>query len=144
VSGTAAQILARHPDWTPDEVKGALMLTSNYLSLPGLQSAGVGELDAAFAASLDFTPPNPNENFGVFLVTDPVTGAKTFDQASWVSAVAAAGSWSSASWESASWDSASWDSASWESASWDSASWNSNIAGTMATLATTSEATYAP
>ena len=25
VSGAAAQLLARHPDWTPDEVKGALM-----------------------------------------------------------------------------------------------------------------------
>jgi hypothetical protein len=31
VSGAAAQLLARHPDWTPDEVKGALMLTANVL-----------------------------------------------------------------------------------------------------------------
>src|SRR5437588_1958817 len=29
VSAAAAQILARHPDWTPDQVKGALMLTAN-------------------------------------------------------------------------------------------------------------------
>ena len=28
VSGAAAQLLARHPDWTPDQVKGALMLTA--------------------------------------------------------------------------------------------------------------------
>jgi subtilisin family serine protease len=31
VSGAAAQLLARHPDWTPDQVKGALMLTANVL-----------------------------------------------------------------------------------------------------------------
>ena len=32
VAGAAAQILARHPDWTPDQVKGALMLTAGYRS----------------------------------------------------------------------------------------------------------------
>ena len=31
VSGAAAQLLARHPNWTPDEVKGALMLTAHVL-----------------------------------------------------------------------------------------------------------------
>jgi serine protease AprX len=144
VAGAAAQILARHPDWGPDEVKGALMLTANYLAVPGLQSAGVGEVDAAIAASLDFTPPNPNENLNAFVTTDPATGAKMFDQASWAGAVAANPSWTSASWESASWDSASWESASWESASWDSASWESNVGSAMATLATMSESTYAP
>src|SRR3954470_1429562 len=63
VAGAAAQILARHPDWGPNEVKGALMLTSTYLGdVKDPQSVGVGEIDAAYAASLDFTPPNPNEN----------------------------------------------------------------------------------
>jgi subtilisin family serine protease len=31
VSGAAALLLARHPNWTPDQVKGALMLTANPL-----------------------------------------------------------------------------------------------------------------
>jgi subtilisin family serine protease len=31
VSGAAAQLLARHPNWTPDEVKGALMVTARVL-----------------------------------------------------------------------------------------------------------------
>jgi subtilisin family serine protease len=31
VSGAAAQLLARHPNWTPDQVKGALMLTARVL-----------------------------------------------------------------------------------------------------------------
>jgi subtilisin family serine protease len=31
VSGAAAQLLARHPNWSPDKVKGALMLTAQVL-----------------------------------------------------------------------------------------------------------------
>ena len=34
VSGAAAQLLARHPNWTPDEVKGALMQTARALTQP--------------------------------------------------------------------------------------------------------------
>jgi serine protease AprX len=139
VSGAAAQILARHPDWGPNEVKGALMLTSAYLSGAAAGSAGVGEIDAATAASLDFTPPNPNENFYEFIHPDPVTGQPVFDQASWASRVASDASWSSASWASASWASASWASASWASASWSSASWSSDVESSMTSSASWAE-----
>ena len=142
VAGAAAQILARHPDWGPDQVKGALMLTSNYLGNVGSQAAGVGEIDAAFAASLDFTPPDPNENLNTFVTTDPATGAKAFDQASWSSTVASDASWTSASWSSASWSSASWNSASWTSASWNSASWSSDVSSQMSTNASWSSASW--
>jgi serine protease AprX len=142
VSGAAAQILARHPDWGPNEVKGALMLTSNYLGNVDPQAAGVGEIDAATAASLDFTPPNPNENLDAFVTTDPLTGAPMFDEASWSSTVAVDASWSSASWSSASWSSASWNRASWSSASWNRASWTSDVSSAMASLASWSEASW--
>ena len=39
VSGAAAQLLARHPGWTPDQVKGALMLTAR----PPGQADGAGQ-----------------------------------------------------------------------------------------------------
>jgi serine protease AprX len=139
VSGAAAQILARHPDWGPNEVKGALMLTSAYLSGAAAGSAGVGEIDAATAASLDFTPPNPNENFYEFIHADPLTGQPVFDQASWASRVASDASWSSASWASASWAQASWASASWASASWSSASWSSDVESSMTSSASWAE-----
>jgi serine protease AprX len=142
VSGAAAQILARHPDWGPDQVKGALMLTSNYLGSVDPQAAGVGEIDAAAAASLDFTPPNPNENLDAYVTTDPLTGAKTFDEASWSSTVSTDASWSSASWSSASWSSASWNRASWSSASWNRASWTSDVFSAMSSLASWSEASW--
>ncbi len=123
VAGAAAQILARHPNWTPDQVKGALMLSAHYLPLAGF-AAGVGEIDAAAAAAVS-NPPNPNAGLDRYLTTDPTTGSAVFDAASWNSTISSDASWNSASWNSASWNSASWNSASWNSASWNSASWNS-------------------
>jgi hypothetical protein len=130
VSGAAANLLAEHPDWTPDQVKGALMLTTSAMpnAVPG--SAGVGEVDAGKAVAVD-DPPNPNAALNEFVVPDPEGGSvPVFDGASWTSAAKNnelwdAASWTSASWTSASWTSASWTSASWTSASWTSASWTS-------------------
>jgi serine protease AprX len=125
VAGTAAQLLALHPEWTPDQVKGALMLTARTLSATDYP-AGVGELNAVKAAELTTTPPNPNLVLNAFLTADPAGGSlPVFDSASWNSTAAGDASWNSASWNSASWNSASWNSASWNSASWNSASWNS-------------------
>ena len=144
VAGAAAQILARHPDWTPDQVKGALMLTAAYLPNADWQAAGVGEVDAAMAASLDFTPPNPNENLDTFVSTDPTTGKPVFDSAAWADAVSSEAAWSSAAWSSAAWASAAWASAAWASAAWSSAAWASGVNSAMTSLATYTEATYTP
>jgi serine protease AprX len=121
VSGTAAQLLALHPDWTPDQVKGALMVSARALNDPSL-TGGVGEVDAAAAAAVD-SPPNPNGGLDAFVTTDPVTGQSAFSAASWAEAVASGASWAEASWAEASWADASWSSASWSSASWADASW---------------------
>ena len=121
VSGAAAQVLAQHPDWTPDQVKGALLLSAGTLNDPGF-TGGVGEVDAAAAASVT-EPPNPSEGLDAFIAADPVTGQLVFDSASWTATVEADASWTAASWSSASWARASWSSASWSSASWSSASW---------------------
>jgi serine protease AprX len=139
VAGAAAQIIARHPDWGPDQVKGALMLTASYLPNVYWQASGVGEIDAAVAASLDFTPPNPNENLVAFVAPDPVTGLPTFDQAAWASAVSSSAAWSSAAWSSAAWGSAAWASAAWASAAWSSGTFVAHADSAMSSLAT-----YAP
>jgi serine protease AprX len=120
VSGVAAQLLARHPDWTPDQVKGALMLTAKPLAD---LSAGVGEVDAAAAAQL-VSPPSPNENLHGFVVRN-AAGDPVFDGDAWNQHVATNASWTSASWTSASWTSATWTSATWTSATWTSATWTS-------------------
>jgi hypothetical protein len=122
ISGAAAQILARHPDWGPDQVKGALMLAARGLPLAAGAAGGVGEVDAGAAAAV-LAPPNPNAGLNAFVKIDPATGAPLFDQASWAAAAGASASWNAASWNSASWAAASWSSASWAAASWNSASW---------------------
>jgi serine protease AprX len=122
VAGAAAQLLALHPTWTPDEVKGALMLTARPVGSG--YALGVGEIRAEAAAAV-VSPPNPNLGLSTYVVSDPDSGTRMFDSASWTSAAKASASWNSASWTSASWTSASWNSASWTSASWTSASWTS-------------------
>jgi serine protease AprX len=124
VAGAAAQILAVHPEWSADQVKGALMLTAKPTAARNGE-LGVGMIDAAAAAAVA-DPPNPNAALNRFLVAaSDGSSAPTFDAASWASAAKADASWASASWASASWASASWASASWASASWASASWAS-------------------
>ena len=110
VAGTAAQLLARHPAWSPDQVKGALMQTTQQVA-PGVPqgAAGTGELDAAAAAAV-VAPINPNAALNQYLVQES-PGRTVFDGESWSHAVQASGSaWGSAAsgqaWGSA-WGSAS-------------------------------------
>ena len=124
VSAAAAQILAAHPSWTPDQVKGALMLTAKPVHGAAPGSVGVGVVDAGKAAAVT-NPPNPNAALNAFVVSASGGSGKAFDAASWASVAQSDASWASASWASASWASASWSSASWASASWASASWAS-------------------
>jgi serine protease AprX len=123
VAGAAAQILSAHPTWTPDQVKGALMLTASKTPSAAPLSEGVGIVDVAKAVALT-SAPNPNLALDQFVLADG-SGGLVFDSASWASAARANASWASASWSSASWASASWSSASWASASWSDASWAS-------------------
>jgi serine protease AprX len=120
VSGAAALILAKNPTWTPDKVKGALMLTARSTAAAPM-SLGVGVLNAK--AAFDATnPPNPNLGLNAFVGPDG-TGGVTFDSASWANAATASASWNQASWNQASWNQASWANASWNAASWAQASW---------------------
>ena len=124
VSAAAAQVLAVHPSWTPDQVKGALMLTARPAGNTAPGAVGVGVVNAAKAVAVT-TPPNPNAALNKYVVSASGGSGKVFDAASWASVAQSDASWASASWASASWASASWSSASWASASWASASWAS-------------------
>jgi serine protease AprX len=115
VAGAAAQILARNPGFTADQVKGALMLKARYLASadPG---SGVGEIDAGSSASVS-SPPNPNQNLYQFVANG------TFDAEAWVSYVTASANWTQSNWTSANWTSANWVSSNWVSANWVSSNW---------------------
>ena len=122
VAGTAAQILARHPNWTPDQIKGALMLTAKAVRNGPRGAAGVGEINAAAAASARDFPPSPNSGLTRFVKFDP-NGVLSFDAASWNEVLKGSASWSEASWGDASWGTASWGEVSWSELSFSLASW---------------------
>ncbi|HEX4679658.1 MAG TPA: S8 family serine peptidase [Gaiellaceae bacterium] len=130
VAGVAANLLALHPAWTPDQVKGALMVSAAPATAAAPFSVGVGLLDAAAALAVT-DPPNPNAALDEFVVSDPSGDATpVFDTASWGTAVQANASWGTASWGTASWGTAYWSSASWGTASWGTASWGTASWGT--------------
>ncbi|HET7856578.1 MAG TPA: S8 family serine peptidase [Gaiellaceae bacterium] len=124
VAGAAAQILAKHPTWTPDQVKGALMLRARFVPEEGLGgAAGVGEVNASRAAAV-VNPPNPNQALNGFLVPDPA-GSVTpvFDSVSWTDLARANASWDSVSWTDVTWSDASWSSVIWADVTWSDVSW---------------------
>jgi serine protease AprX len=123
VAGAAAQVLTLHPEWTPDQVKGALMASARPAGRAEQYSVGTGQIDVTAALRVT-QPPNPNRALMRFLIDDPAGGSiPVFDAASWDSAVKSDVSWDSASWADASWTDASWADASWTDASWTDASW---------------------
>jgi serine protease AprX len=121
VAGTAAQIIARHPNWSPDQVKGALMVSARALPKAVGRAGGIGQVTASTAARVH-NPPNPNKALNAFVVPQS-GGGVAFDSASWLDVARTNASWDSASWLDASWLDASWLDASWLDASWDTASW---------------------
>jgi serine protease AprX len=126
VSGAAADLLASHPDWTPDQVKGALMLTVHPMPsvVPG--SAGVGSVNAGKAVRVD-DPPNPNAALNEFLVPDPDGGAGVvFDASAWTSAAKGNELWDASAWTSSAWTSSAWTSSAWASSAWTSSAWTSS------------------
>jgi serine protease AprX len=121
VSGAAAQLLIMHPDWTPDQIKGALMQRARHVPEATRGEAGVGEINAARSVMLA-SPPNPNTSLNRFVNAD-LLGGKAFDGAAWHAAAKSSASWDSVSWSDASWSDVSWTDVSWSDVSWSDVSW---------------------
>jgi serine protease AprX len=121
VAGAAAELIAQHPGWTPDQVKGALMVTADPTPAAAAGSLGVGELDVAHARKIS-NPPNPNVGLDNYLTTDS-SGNTIFNAAAWQASALTNPAWDSAAWSDAAWSSAAWSSAAWSSAAWSSAAW---------------------
>ena len=127
VAGIAAQILARNPSWTPDQIKGALMAGARPTpsALPG--SLGVGEVNAIKSVLMS-SPPNPNKALDQFLMSDPAGGSTpVFNSDNWESAVRANVSWDAVSWGDVSWGDSSLAAVSWGDISWSDVSWGDGL-----------------
>ena len=121
ISGAAAQILAKHPEFTPDQVKGALMASTKDVDGAAEGSVGVGELQMSRASYIT-RPPNPNKALDNWVGAD-LTGNRSFNAVSWLDVAKANVSWDSVSWDSVSWTDAAWNVVSWADVSWESVSW---------------------
>ncbi len=136
VAGIAADILAVHPEWSPNQVKGALTYNSGTVDRRGEPIAnvrptsdGAWEVAADLAIKASKHELESNQSLTPSWFLDPVTGAIDYTRASWRRA-----SWRTAidglraSWKAASWicDCAGPDAqvdparASWRRASWKS------------------------
>jgi serine protease AprX len=128
VAGIVADLIALNPSLSPDQVKGALMLGAQ--SLPRVRgfAGGVGEVNAAAAASIQ-RPPNPNRALDQFLIPDPSgDGSQVFDDVSWRDVALSTPSWDTMSWRDgwlgAAWSVVSWSDVSWSDVSWSDVSWS--------------------
>ena len=124
IAAAAAQILAKHPEFTPSQVKGALMVSTKVVDGAPVGSVGVGEIQMAKAASIT-SPPNPNQALEQFVAPDG-SGGKAFNTVSWLDVARSNVSWDSVSWDSVSWADAAWSLVSWADVSWDAVSWADN------------------
>jgi serine protease AprX len=124
ISGIAAQILARNPDMTPDQVKGAILRRARSVPRAEKNSCGVGQVNAVRAVLNATRTSNPNAALNKFLKLDAVTGDKVFDAVSWTDATKSDVSWDAVSWTDVSWSDVSWDAVSWSDVSWTDVSWS--------------------
>jgi serine protease AprX len=99
VAGTAALILERHPDWTPDEVKSTILATSRKLD-----DADVREVNAGAAVKARRPASGANAGIAANRLVSPGTGDIDYSLSSW-----SLSSWSrapdalSAAWALSSW-----------------------------------------
>jgi serine protease AprX len=122
-AGAAAQILARHPSFTPDQVKGALMISARKMPKDSNGSAGAGELDASAASNLS-NPPNPNVALDRYVGPDPAGGnVPVFDSVGWADAANADVSWDAVAWSDVAWGAVAWGDVSWGDVAWSDVSW---------------------
>ena len=123
VAGAAAQILAKHPTYTPDQVKGALMDAGDAAPgcAPGLgrRRRGPGEQGLARQP----TRRTRTRAWTRSSSRSPAPASPAFDAVSWIDVAKANVSWDAVSWDDVSWDDAAWNVVSWADVSWADVSW---------------------
>ncbi len=146
MSGVAALVLERHPDWTPGQLKCTLIATSRQLSGPSAafkvpragnasnQSGPSCNSDAALAPSAGLGPvfkvgavawvlgePSSKavaDSIGLDMAAAGIQGA-SLASVDW-SAI----QWSAIKWDAIKWDAIKWDAIQWSAIKWDAIKWD--------------------
>jgi serine protease AprX len=123
ISGIAAQILARSPGLTPDQVKGNVMRRSRPVPQGDSMSCGVGQINGTKSALFDGAA-NPNKALDAYVKPAADGSGLAFDAVSWTDVSWSDVSWDAVSWTDVSWSDVSWDAVSWSDVSWTDVSWS--------------------
>jgi serine protease AprX len=122
VAGAADALLALHPDWSPGQVKGALMVSANALPAISDWAGGVGELDAAQLLELA-SAPDADSNLEQFIVADG-SGGLAFDGNGWTQTVQSSTNWSATNWSATNWSATNWSATNWSATNWSATNWS--------------------
>ena len=116
-------LMAQHPNWTPDQVKGALMVTATPEPKAPKGSLGVGEINISAARARAVSPPNPNAGLNQY-VKGLADGTRVFDARAWQAAAKANKAWNAVAWADVAWSDAAWSTVAWSDAAWSDAAWS--------------------
>lgn len=123
ISGVAAQLLARSPLLTPDQVKGVLMRRVRPVPQGDPRACGVGQINAVKTATDLAAPANPNGALNVF-TTVQLDGTRAFDAVAWSDAVALNSAWDTVAWSDVAWSDAAWSNVAWSDIAWSDVAWS--------------------
>ena len=124
VAGVAAQLLARNPSLTPEQIKGALMKTARRVPKAPRLAQGLGEINAVKAVNLNNIPLG-NGSLLRFVVSDPDGSGEVFDTSAWYDAMKTDSAWDSSGWSDSAWTDSAWTDSAWA----DSGTYEDNAEG---------------
>jgi serine protease AprX len=134
VSGAAALLLADHPGWSPDQVKGALLGSASPGPIGNPFVDGHGQLNVAAAnaghATLDQSavsggaPINPKPGWKGTPMGTTVQLHDTWKGSSWSKANWDGSSWSGSQWNGSQWNGSQWNGSQWNGSQWNGSQWN--------------------
>ena len=117
VAGIAAQLLARNPLLTPDQVKGSLMHRARPVPKSTRGECGVGQVNAVQTATWSKFAANPNKALNSF-VKQLDDGSMAFDAIAWTDIA-----WADATWDTIAWADVAWADVAWADVAWADVAW---------------------
>lgn len=151
VSGLSALVLAKHPSWTPDQVKHALTstaapvpsgartdqgagrarLAAALTAAPGpakwqsSTATGLGSLEASRgSSSVEVVCPGATE--ATVLEGELDARCEQWDGSRWSGSRWSGDAWTGSRWSDASWTGSRWSGGAWTGGTWSGASWSGN------------------